>query len=216
MIELGKGTPRIADKMTDNYLYLGLLAILFPYATFIHSRRDLRDVAVSCWINNFRGIRWTNDVQHLAHCFGQYLRLMNHWETTLPATIHVVDYEETVEDLETVARRLVAACGLDSGTSVPRVPSDQGAHPNRKPFPGATADLSTVGWSLESLRGRAERPVRGCCRGDILRQRPRGSICTRFGSSPITVRAVTEAPTTAVPLATQAVRPPLSFANPPC
>ena len=27
--------------------------------------------------------------------------------------IHEVDYEETVDDLESVARRLVAACGLD-------------------------------------------------------------------------------------------------------
>jgi hypothetical protein len=37
---------------------------------------------------------------------------MDHWESVLPATIHHVDYEETVEDLESVARRIVAACGL--------------------------------------------------------------------------------------------------------
>ena len=109
----GPRRPRVADKMTDNYLYLGLLAILFPNATFIHSRRDLRDVAVSCWITNFRSIRWTNDPQHMAHRFQQYLRLMDHWRTVLPAPIHEVDYEETVDDLEGVARRLVAACGLD-------------------------------------------------------------------------------------------------------
>ena len=29
------------------------------------------------------------------------------------APIHEVDYEDTVDDLEAVARRLVAACGLD-------------------------------------------------------------------------------------------------------
>ena len=41
---------RVVDKMPDNYLYLGFLAALFPRARFIHCRRDLRDVAVSCWM----------------------------------------------------------------------------------------------------------------------------------------------------------------------
>ncbi len=113
LIELGRSAPRIADKMTDNYLYLGLLAILFPNATFIHCRRDLRDVALSCWITFFRTMRWTNHPQQLAHRFQQYLRLMHHWQAVLPAPIHEVDYETTVEDLEGVARRLIAACGLD-------------------------------------------------------------------------------------------------------
>ena len=31
----------------------------------------------------------------------------------LPVPIHHVDYEETVTDLESVARRLLAACGMD-------------------------------------------------------------------------------------------------------
>jgi len=50
-------TARIVDKMVENYLYLGLLAALFPQAVFIHCRRVLRDVAWSCWITDFRSIR---------------------------------------------------------------------------------------------------------------------------------------------------------------
>jgi hypothetical protein len=99
--------------MPDNYMYLGLLAILFPSATFIHCRRDLRDVAVSCWMTNFRSIKWANDPEHISTRFVQYLRLMAHWRATLPATLHEVAYEETVDDLVSVARRLIAACGLD-------------------------------------------------------------------------------------------------------
>ena len=37
---------------------------------------------------------------------------MSHWKEVLPVPIHEVNYEETVTDLESVARRLVAACGL--------------------------------------------------------------------------------------------------------
>ena len=52
---------RIVDKMPDNYLYLGLLAAMFPRAAFLHCRRDMRDVAVSCWMTDFRSIRWASD-----------------------------------------------------------------------------------------------------------------------------------------------------------
>jgi hypothetical protein len=38
---------------------------------------------------------------------------MSHWKETAPAMIHDVRYEETVADLEGVARRLVAICGLE-------------------------------------------------------------------------------------------------------
>jgi hypothetical protein len=104
---------RIVDKMPDNYLYLGLLAALFPQAAFIHCRRDLRDVAVSCWMTDFRSIRWANDPEHLASRFGQYRRLMRHWQTVLPMPVHEVVYEQLIDDFETEARRLLAACGLE-------------------------------------------------------------------------------------------------------
>jgi hypothetical protein len=104
---------RVVDKMPDNYMYLGLLALQFPHATFIHCRRDLRDVAVSCWMTDFRSIRWANDPHHIAARFQQYRRLMDHWRSVLPVAIYEVDYEEIVRDLGPAARRLVAACGLE-------------------------------------------------------------------------------------------------------
>src|SRR5262249_23012471 len=54
----GAAPERVVDKMPDNYLYLGLIALLFPRATLIHVRRDLRDVALSSWMTSFRIIRW--------------------------------------------------------------------------------------------------------------------------------------------------------------
>jgi tetratricopeptide (TPR) repeat protein len=109
----GDAAPRVVDKMPDNYMYLGLLSLVFPNATFIHCRRDLRDIAVSCWITDFRSIRWANDAEQIASRFNQYHRLMEHWRKVLPAPLHEVDYEESVGDLESVAQRLIAACGLE-------------------------------------------------------------------------------------------------------
>ncbi|HLN31079.1 MAG TPA: tetratricopeptide repeat protein [Gemmataceae bacterium] len=111
--ELAPKANRVVDKMPDNYLFLGWLYTLFPQAKFIHCRRDLRDVAVSCWMTNFRNIRWAADRDHIAARFQDYLRLMAHWRALLPASLLEVDYEETVANLETVARRVVAWCGLE-------------------------------------------------------------------------------------------------------
>ena len=66
---LSPAALRIVDKMPDNYLLLGLLAGLFPRAKFIHCRRDLRDVAVSCWMTHFLDVRWANNQQHIASRF---------------------------------------------------------------------------------------------------------------------------------------------------
>jgi tetratricopeptide (TPR) repeat protein len=110
---LNEPAMRIVDKMPDNYLFLGLLATLFPKAKFVHCRRDLRDVAVSCWMTNFRSIRWASDPDHIAARFQEYQRVVEHWQRVLPVQVLEVEYEDTVADLEGVARRLVSWCGLD-------------------------------------------------------------------------------------------------------
>ncbi len=109
----GGRAERVIDKMPDNYMHLGLLAAMFPSAVFIHCRRDLRDVAVSCWMTDFRSLRWANSAEQIAGRFRQYTRLMDHWRAVLPVAIHEVAYEDTVDNLEPVARKLVAACGLE-------------------------------------------------------------------------------------------------------
>ncbi len=108
----GETAERVTDKMPDNYMYLGLLATLFPRAVFIHCRRDLRDVALSCWMTDFHSMTWPSDQASIAARFRQYRRLIDHWNTVLPVTMHEFDYEQTVSNIEGTARKLVAACGL--------------------------------------------------------------------------------------------------------
>jgi hypothetical protein len=109
----GGRADRVTDKQPGNYLFLGLLAAAFPEATFIHCRRDLRDVAVSCWTTPFRWLDWTHEPGRIEARFREYLQLMGHWRRVLPVPLHAADYEEMVADLEGTARRLVAACGLE-------------------------------------------------------------------------------------------------------
>ncbi|MCS6851376.1 MAG: tetratricopeptide repeat protein [Gemmataceae bacterium] len=104
---------RIVDKMPDNYLWLGFLAAMFPSAKFIYSRRDVRDVAWSCWLTNFKQIRWACDWEDIAWRIICHVRLMEHWRQVLPVPMLEVSYEETVADLEGTARRMIDFIGLD-------------------------------------------------------------------------------------------------------
>ena len=93
---------RVVDKMPGNYQFLGLLGAMFPRATYVHCRRDLRNTATSCWMTDFARVRWANDLKHIACAFEQHSRFMDHRRRTLPLPIHTVDYEEAVADLESV------------------------------------------------------------------------------------------------------------------
>ena len=103
---------RVVDKTPNNYQYLGLLATLFPRARFIHCHRDLRDVALSCWVTNFAQISWASDPNSIAAHFKSYERLMEHWRRTLPISLIEVSYGALVAGFEKETRRLVDACGV--------------------------------------------------------------------------------------------------------
>jgi tetratricopeptide (TPR) repeat protein len=104
---------RVVDKMPDNYLWLGFLHAVFPRAKFIYSKRDAHDIAVSCWVTNFKQIRWACEYEDIAGRIKDHLRIMEHWRKVLPAPVLEVEYEQTVEDLEGVARRMIEFCGLE-------------------------------------------------------------------------------------------------------
>lgn len=103
----GGRAARVVDKMPDNYALLGWLAILFPKARFIHCRRDLRDVALSCWTTSFHKIRWSNDLEQIAGRIREYRRIMAHWKKVLPRPVLEVEYERLVANQEAESRKLI-------------------------------------------------------------------------------------------------------------
>jgi hypothetical protein len=64
-------------------------------------------------MTHFRKVRWASDPAHILSRIRAYRRIMDAWRRTLPVPWLNIDYEETVADLESVARRIVAWCGLD-------------------------------------------------------------------------------------------------------
>lgn len=111
---LSSDSARITDKMPHNFLYLGLIEILFPDATIIHCTRDPLDTCLSVYFHNFNANHpYTTDLGTLGRYYNQYLKLMRHWESALTMPIHTVSYEALVSSQEESTRELIAYCGLE-------------------------------------------------------------------------------------------------------
>jgi len=112
--DLANGAKRVVDKMPVNFLYLGLIVLLYPNARIIHCRRDPRDTALSCYFQNFvHSHAWSCDLGHIGTYYGTYAEIMDHWREVLPLPILDVAYEDVVQDQETLSRRMIDFIGLE-------------------------------------------------------------------------------------------------------
>jgi tetratricopeptide (TPR) repeat protein len=110
----GAGVERVVDKMPANFLYVGLIHAIFPKARIIHMRRDPIDTCLSIYFQNFHGMgAYANDLANLAHYYGEYQRVTDHWRAMLPAaSLLEVPYESLIADQETWTRRMLDFIGL--------------------------------------------------------------------------------------------------------
>lgn len=107
---------RIIDKLPENFLYLGLIAILFPNARIIHMKRDPMATCWSCYaqyFQNFAALSYTFDLSALGFYYTQYRRLMEHWQNVLPIKVLDVQYETLLDNQERVSRQMIDHIGLD-------------------------------------------------------------------------------------------------------
>ncbi len=149
---------RVVDKLPDNIRFLGLIALLWPGARVIVCSRDLRDIAVSSWLNGF-ALTWSKKWEHIARRFADYQRIVAHWRQTKAIQWLDVRYEDLVGDLEGHARRLIDYVGLEWDAGLPRIPRDQTRGEDAKPVASSPAYLFSVGRPLEELRAEPSTSV---------------------------------------------------------
>jgi Tfp pilus assembly protein PilF len=111
---LADGKLRVVDKLSGNFLRIGLIRLMLPNARIIHTRRDPVDTCVSCYSKLFTsGLLFSYDLAELGRYYRHYSELMAHWRSVLPPSAMLeVSYEDVVNDLEGQARRLIDYCGL--------------------------------------------------------------------------------------------------------
>lgn len=105
---------RVTDKMPQNFLHLGLIALLFPKSKVIHCRRDPLDTCLSCFTMHLsdHSHGYTSDLGTLGSYYREYVCLMAHWRDVLPVPIYDLDYERLIAQPEEESRRLIDFVGL--------------------------------------------------------------------------------------------------------
>lgn len=112
LARLNAAAERIIDKTLENYLYLGLIAVVFPRARIIHCLRQPLDVCLSCYFQNFQNVNFASSLEDIGTFYREHERLLAHWRQVLPSSIHEVRYEELIRQPETAIRGLLDFCGL--------------------------------------------------------------------------------------------------------
>ena len=108
------GRAFFIDKMPNNWVHVGLIALILPNAKIIDARRASMASCFSTFKQHFaRGQHYSYDLTELGRYYLDYERLMAHFDAVLPGRVHRVQYEAMVEDTEGELRRVLAYCGLE-------------------------------------------------------------------------------------------------------
>ena len=114
--QLAPDTQHITDKLPGNFKFIGLIHAVLPNAKIIHVNRNPVDTCLSCFSQLFSHgmLLQTYDLRELGKYYADYVRLMDHWRTLLPAGSFLdVKYEDIVADQEFQARRIIDYCDLE-------------------------------------------------------------------------------------------------------
>lgn len=153
----------VTDKNPWNFDAIGLILALFPNARVIHVRRNAVETAFSIWRNEFsRLLRFTHRLEDIGHYYGEYARVMAHWERICGASFRTIQYEEFVARFDEAAPELVAYCGLEwdeacasfwtSDRTVSTISTMQVRKPPKRASARSEAYAAHLGPLVESLR----------------------------------------------------------------
>jgi len=104
---------RVTDKMPQNFLHLGLIALMLPRARVVHCVRDPVDTCLSIYFTMLsEGHPYARDLTALGLYYRQYERLMAHWTAVLDVALLTLRYEDLVARQEEKTRELLEFAGL--------------------------------------------------------------------------------------------------------
>ena len=105
----------ILDKAPLNFLWLGFIKILFPNSKIIHSKRNLKDTALSIYKNVFdaSSLTWAYDQDCLIEYLKYYKNIMKFWQNKIPNFIYNCEYENLVNNKNLETQNLIKFCNLD-------------------------------------------------------------------------------------------------------
>ena len=107
--------PFVTDKMPANFRWLGFISRAFPEAKIVHVNRN---PAAVCWSNYklyfpANGMRYSFDMEDIAHYYGLYQNLMQFWHGIFPNRVYDLTYETLTENQLEESQKLLTYLELD-------------------------------------------------------------------------------------------------------
>jgi tetratricopeptide (TPR) repeat protein len=109
-----EGGAYITDKRPDNYRIIGLIKRLLPAARIVHTVRHPIDNCLSVFMQHMNSevTPYATDLADIGHHYGEYRRLMQHWQRLYPDSLYQFDYDEFVRTPRESLARLLEFLGL--------------------------------------------------------------------------------------------------------
>lgn len=132
-----EGRAYYIDKLPANIQLVAFIRRALPQAPILHMVRHPMDTCFSNFKALFGNVSaYSYEMNALAHYFGQYHRLAQHWRDALPGAVLEVEYGHLVQAPEATIREVLAYCRLP--------PEDTCLHPERNASPVATPSSAQV------------------------------------------------------------------------
>ncbi len=103
----------ITDKAPLNFMWIGMIKILFPEAKIIHCKRNAEDNCVSLYKNVFDGnLNFCYSQNELGAYYNLYSDLMKFWKKNYPNTFLDIEYEKLISDTRNETKKILDFCNL--------------------------------------------------------------------------------------------------------
>ena len=112
---VSNGKIYVTDKMPHNFLYIGLISIVFPNAKIIHVERN---PAATCWGNyiqyfSSKNLGYCYGIEDIVNYYKLYKNLMDFWGMHLSKKIYNIDYDLLTINQKEETKKLLNYIGLN-------------------------------------------------------------------------------------------------------
>lgn len=104
----------LVDKLPHNFLFVSIIAKIFPNAKIIHVQRNPIANILSIYEQNFSQFHsYGGNIVNLINYYKTYQEFMNQMQTILPTGfVHSVSYEDLVNNTKEISEQFFNYCGL--------------------------------------------------------------------------------------------------------